>query len=95
MTKMNPKQKAAGGLDLMNFIQGADPQDRAGDDASPATDTAAKRSVGRPAAPAQEVRSKNLQIKLTEAEYNALKDKAGRIPLAVYMRDCLKEADII
>lgn len=91
MSKMNPKQKVSSGVDLMAFVQGADPKETA----VPQQPALSTKRAGRPPNPADEVRNKNLQIKLTEAEYNALKDEAGRIPLAVYIRDKMKDHGII
>lgn len=91
MSKMNPKQKVSSGVDLMTFVQGADPQETS----APKQTAIGTKRAGRPPNPVDEVRNKNLQIKLTEAEYNALKDEAGRIPLAVYIRDKMKDHGII
>lgn len=91
MSKMNPKQKVSSGVDLMAFVQGADPQEPT----PPEPKAPETKRAGRPPNPADEVRNKNLQIKLTEAEYSALKEEAGRIPLAVYMRDKMKDHGII
>lgn len=39
--------------------------------------------------------NKRFSIAFTELEYNTLSEKAGRIPMSVFIRDILREAGVI
>ncbi len=53
------------------------------------------KRVGRPAMSDKEVRNKSLQIKLTEAEFQALKEEAGMVPISSFVREKMKIKKII
>lgn len=105
--KMNSKQPVKGGLSLDEFVMGADPVSNSTPEPQKRPVVASKpknvpikpkdsyKGVGRPSVPSDELKTRNLQIKLTEAEFEAKKKEAGRIPLAVYVRDEMKEKGII
>ena len=50
--------------------------------------------TGRPTI-GDELISKRFSLAFTETEYNTLKKNAGRIPLAPFVRDILKNAKVI
>ncbi len=52
-----------------------------------------KNKAGRKPKPKSEKASKPITIKLTQGEYTNLVKKAGRIPLATYIKDHLIETD--
>ncbi len=89
--KMSGKQSPKGQIDLEDFIAGADQTGAAPKvSAKPAT-----RAVGRPPMSDKEVRNKSLQIKLTQAEHDALSKEAGHVPLSTYARIMMQEKGII
>lgn len=104
---MNAKQGVVGGASLDDWIKGADPAAQSASEPQKMPSesvepkkagkgaVSAKNPVGRPPVASGELKSKNLQIKLTESEYMSLKEAAGRIPLAVYIRDMMVEKGII
>lgn len=58
--------------------------------------TAGKAKVGRKAKPAAEKESFSLMLKLTEAEGQKLKERAGMVPLATYVKAYLRgETDLL
>ncbi len=50
--------------------------------------------IGRPTI-GEEPISKRFSLAFTETEYNTLKENAGKIPLASFIRDALKAAKVI
>lgn len=50
--------------------------------------------IGRPIMGDEPI-SKRFSLAFTETEYNSLKEKAGKIPLASFIRDVLKVAKVI
>jgi hypothetical protein len=50
--------------------------------------------IGRPTIGDEPI-SKRFSLAFTETEYNTLKGKAGKIPLASFIRDVLKDAKVI
>lgn len=101
--KMTGKPTEATPLSLDDFIQAADPATApkvASSEAVVVTKAvsappAPKKSVGKPPMASGEVRNKTVQITMTEAEYAALKERAGRVPISTFARDEMKENGII
>jgi len=60
------------------------------------SETPKKKSekTGRPTIGDEPI-SKRFSLAFTETEYNALKENAGKIPLASFIRDVLKVAKVI
>ena len=50
--------------------------------------------IGRPTIGDEPI-SKRFSLAFTETEYNTLKENAGKIPLASFIRDILKDAKVI
>ncbi len=50
--------------------------------------------IGRPTIGDEPI-SKRFSLAFTETEYNTLKENAGKIPLASFIRDVLKDAKVI
>lgn len=53
-----------------------------------------EKKIGRPLISDEPLVSK-LGCAVSESEYNKFKSKAGQISISVYLRDCLKKADLI
>ncbi len=53
-----------------------------------------EKKIGRPLISDEPLVSK-LGCAVSESEYNKFKTKAGQISISVYLRDCLKKADLI
>lgn len=94
--RMSGKQQVVGGFDLNSFVQGAEPELVEGrDDPKPV-----KAPVARTPKPSKVVEKKPLlteraQIKLTTEEMAKLKDKAGMVPLSVFLRKHLQDSGMI
>ncbi len=52
------------------------------------------RQIGRPRT-AEEPLTEKTSLNLTATEYNGLKEKAGLVPVATYLRNVMKEKKII
>ena len=54
------------------------------------------RRVGRRKKPAKEKENKTISLRFTEAEYRAIEEKAGLVPLATFLKHELKQrSDIL
>lgn len=53
-----------------------------------------EKKIGRPLISDEPLVSK-LGCAVSESEYNKFRAKAGQISISVYLRDCLKKADLI
>ena len=101
--KMTGKPAPVEPTSLDAFIGGADPvtapQKQPSEPSKSSKGTAAAKStkgrVGKPPMAAEEVRNRTIQIKVTENELEALKAKAGGVPVSSYLRDRLKEGEIL
>ncbi len=50
----------------------------------------AKRGVGRPPKPVKEKESELLGLRFTPSEFKVLKEKAGLVPLATFVKDHIR-----
>lgn len=102
-TKMTGKQAVKGGMDLESFVKGADPVPQAQNEPVTAFSVSSdvpvvvqpKRGRGVSPVASEELKSRNLQVRLTEKEYSALKSQSGLIPVATFVRDQMKSKGII
>ena len=101
--KMTGKPVNRSVTDISAFIEAADPVAKG---SAPAVEarkssrkksisSSSKRGVGKPPMMSGEVRSKTMQIKVTEAEYDALLTRAAGVPLSTFVRNAMKKASII
>jgi len=97
--KMSGKQETSGAFDLDAFVNGGDSISKS-EPIHEGSTKAQKRSpvtnrtvnpVGRPPVAKDAARSQNVQIKLTKAEVEKLKEKAGLVPISTYLRARLTE----
>lgn len=101
--KMTGKANTGSVADISAFIEAADPVseaqnspvERPKSEKAPKVPSVDKRGVGKPPMASEEVRSKTVQVKVTEAEYAALKAQAAGVPVSTFVRDQMKGKKII
>ena len=104
--KMSGKQKVVGGFDLEKFVGGADPTEEtpSATTTKPALRTTklssrvgqgARTAAVKPAKSQAAPLTERLQVKLTKAEMQKIKDAAGLAPLSAYARKFLKDKGLI
>lgn len=101
--KMTGKANTGSVADISAFIEAADPVseaqnspvERPNSEKAPKAPSVDKRGVGKPPMASEEVRSKTVQVKVTEAEYTALKVQAAGVPVSTFVRDQMKSKKII
>lgn len=76
--KMKGKQEVVGGFNLDQFVQGSESEE---------APTASKPTRPKPEKPLLVERA---QVKLTKTEMAILKDKAGLVPVSVFLRTYLQ-----
>ena len=101
--KMSAKPPQTTPASLDAFISGADPVSSRQNthpktlEVGPSSQqsSTSKRPVGKPAMEREKVRSKTVQVKLTEEELHVVKNRAGKVPISTFLRDEMKSKGIL
>ena len=88
MSKMSGKQAVVGGFDLAAFVGDAEDKREA-----PHPKPQPRQLVRQ--APPREQLTERVQVKITKAEMDTLKKKAGLVPISKWLRNELKERGIV